>query len=568
MLRLAGLDIQVLSGPVSMHYLKPSRPGMPLVLLLGDLHEGMSTMTRQCDEEEGCYPIYSDSLLLALNELGGRYPVDFYVEYGKGDTVQFSKEVLFGYLKKKLYYCGETAYRSSFLYEEHCSTPNIRHHRADVRSFAGTVEDTARKIYDITPPYVGSTFTGDLTVKGLFSATLAPFQRAFDALNRAAAQGLPYSEVRDEVAREVYSLTLLPGSICAKQIRKTGLELRWEKMFYIVEESSVETVDEYMKAYRESPEDVEMVVSAFFNRRGWLVVTSEKYVYLINLISTILIFLNAAFVDLYMVARMLKYKDSRLSLGMFGAAHSKNIARFLEEEVGYSLEYSRENLSQRQLYITKDLDIDRDIALIEADGSSFLSRLSQERMSRERELKSIEEQLTPFAKELYDKIDLKARKLYSLRTSQLEVYAQEDAMKAHQMIQAYVSQLQQTWGLPYAQTLYLYECAIELIDFLVMEVCQNLYNPQQMQNMVVACIIASAKALSDNPIYDAIPFSFDRYLVQEMVTDIEVRTGYQLCRYTDARQLVDESAGEAIDPEETERVKRELIQRMKEKMEI
>ena len=148
-----------LSGPVSLSYLTPTHPDLPLVMLLGDVHESDENRCEPCSAPS-CYPVESLDFLEMLDELAETYPIDFYTEsdpsflesnQGHAPT----RNVLFQYLlRNTVKYCHDVPTRVSPRYLKQCPTSYLRWHFIDVRQFPHMIEgytyQPLRYLLDVT----------------------------------------------------------------------------------------------------------------------------------------------------------------------------------------------------------------------------------------------------------------------------------------------------------------------------------------------------------------------------------------------------------------------------------
>ena len=147
-LQLKTRTIHRISGPVSVHYLKPSGP-YPLILLFGDVHrseEGMCdkcTCTSNSQGSQGsqcCSLLHDAAFLQGLDEIASEYPVDFFTETDK--THPLISEPDDGPLDifiNRTHSCYDVLKRSAPNYSQ-CPTSSIRWHYNDIRMMTNKVE--------------------------------------------------------------------------------------------------------------------------------------------------------------------------------------------------------------------------------------------------------------------------------------------------------------------------------------------------------------------------------------------------------------------------------------------
>lgn len=149
-LHLIDKVIHRISGPASMHYLKPRDPthtDLPLVLLWGDRHQSDSDMCNncECESEQGrcCYKIYDKPFLKELDKIAEHVPVDFYTELHRERIRPYhgKQNVLFYHFLSELTQpCHDVSLRSKKNYTKECPTEFIRWHYGDLRRMTHILE--------------------------------------------------------------------------------------------------------------------------------------------------------------------------------------------------------------------------------------------------------------------------------------------------------------------------------------------------------------------------------------------------------------------------------------------
>lgn len=518
-IKLGEIDVNVLSGPVSMYYLFPTVDGLPIVLLFGDYHFSVKNMAQECDEEDGCYTVYSDSFLLALDQLANEYPVDFYLEFIKDHPTALVDNVMAGRLKHKVYGCLDVKKRSSALYEEACPTRNIRFHYTDVRFNPNYIESEIVAIYQPyfeSLPLIGSV----LKTPNASPTILESFHSICVLVGRTG-------RANKQVGDILYDIVEDKKSICGKQIRNVPLQIAWKRIFQFEDAD----IADYKKLYQGQPALVEEVLSAMFESKDLVVRTIHQYI--VSLVGKILLIAHSWFLDLYTVARMLKpprdNTSSYLTLGMFGDRHTQNIVRFLKEEVAYTSFYEHptertnpfgrmEDNVSRKITPLRVIDVNSHLkALFDLRSDKpdrYLEKLAAERQSRD------------YGRYQLKGIDERATRLYGLRQlERLRDYSGEG-------VGDLVTKISPLFGLDQKEEEYLAECSGEMFRFIVETVCRGLYNIDLLPVIQYAAVVASLKQIfSEREVYQKLASLIEsfRYKVVDMVTDMEIRTDYKLC---------------------------------------
>ena len=147
-IQLKTRTIHRISGPVSVHYLKPSGP-YPLILLFGDVHRSEEGMCEKCtctSNSQGnqgsqcCILLHDTVFLQGLDEIASEYPVDFFTETDKTQPLTSAPED--GPLDifiNRTHSCYDVLKRSAPNYSQ-CPTSSIRWHYNDLRMMTNKVE--------------------------------------------------------------------------------------------------------------------------------------------------------------------------------------------------------------------------------------------------------------------------------------------------------------------------------------------------------------------------------------------------------------------------------------------
>lgn len=127
-------DLNRISGPVSMYYLKPkdSSSTLPLFLLFGDKHGSDENMCSDCtcEDSKRCCHLISDKEFLKKIEKLARpdRPIDFYIEYFAETTGVF-ESILDDFREPEF----QTCYKRTLKNQSNCPVPGIRWHYSDIR---------------------------------------------------------------------------------------------------------------------------------------------------------------------------------------------------------------------------------------------------------------------------------------------------------------------------------------------------------------------------------------------------------------------------------------------------
>ena len=146
-LKIRDTNINRISGPVSMYYLKPdpkifelykNQINFPLILAFGDIHQGYDNVCENCELD--CVNIYDKKFLQDIDKLALTYPIDFFTESSEyfieselsGQGILFDK-----FLAETVLPCHKANMRKRDVgsYLKNCPTKNIRWHYTDSRHF-------------------------------------------------------------------------------------------------------------------------------------------------------------------------------------------------------------------------------------------------------------------------------------------------------------------------------------------------------------------------------------------------------------------------------------------------
>jgi hypothetical protein len=362
MLRLAGLDIKQLSGPVSFRYLAPKREAflenaekgifLPILILLGDFHKSEEN---RCEgyEEDGVYEIESDTFLDSLNELAKDIPIDYYLEVFEESSMDaLVKDVgIINRVLDETILCFIPSLR-----KRACPYKNVKWHRSDPRQSLKTIESSSygRHLYrtifqpwelheTLSPMYVQDRVEGNVfmdfltTIQGSIDDTIEVF-------NRKIAKAFADQVIGNK------------KSIVYKQIRKSKVEINLELYFYryLTRAWAHRRMDDTNKTIREfilsqvrlDDMQLEEIFESFINIMTKGETVSERmkrnesqYADVVKTIIYIYQLIEPSYVDLYHTFRMIKTpKDSTnsyLSFGHFGEYHCRCIADLLTTELDY-----------------------------------------------------------------------------------------------------------------------------------------------------------------------------------------------------------------------------------------
>ena len=146
--------IKKLSGPVSLHILKPDLSyynhmkseyniHTPIFILFGDIHDSKKNHCRSCrcdpKNKTCCYRVYDNDFLQLIDEVADQhYPIDFFMEgfvhleqKMKLDNDEIDQPIPM--LRERLHTCYKRELRGTKKYSRECPTSKIRWHSAYTR---------------------------------------------------------------------------------------------------------------------------------------------------------------------------------------------------------------------------------------------------------------------------------------------------------------------------------------------------------------------------------------------------------------------------------------------------
>ena len=406
MLRLGGLEITRLSGPVSFTYLVPKEDAfldnaakgtfLPIVVLLGDHHKDYENSCDDCEEEKGCYKVEGDRFLGAINRVGRDIPIDFYIE-SHSEEANYESTSPLAQIITDTKGCRNVVERKSSSYN--CKFKNVRWHKSDPRvtidklesveihssymaNMESEFENNARQISSLMGSYGGIYTKSDNLLVTFISALRDSIidNDTFDGLSLKVAKMFTKSIIGNS------------KSMIYKQLTKSKIDVNIELYFY-------RSISKFFSNLSVIDENVIDIFSGAFSKRSPLLLNAEKileriimmtmspysgrleqidsmnrdrYITMIKFINQIYSHVNIGLVDLYFTLRMLKTPkgnvNSYVSIGFFGARHCKDIADFLSTVTdyykvvasSYTLEESDEN-PNRCITFDKDVDVDADL---------------------------------------------------------------------------------------------------------------------------------------------------------------------------------------------------------------
>jgi hypothetical protein len=405
MLRLGGIDIHQLTGPVSFCYLAPKEEAfhryasngifLPLVILLGDQHDGDYGRCEECEEEKGCYPVEGDGFLGALNRIAKTVPIDFFSEtFTECDSIQQDRCVL-NQVQSSTIDCWNVANRHRP--GTRCRFRNVRWHKGDPRHAADAVENNV-VVYQYLDYLVKSFTPGHYEILGNEIKPIGGDHHPFVIFLKTLKDSVhdTIEVFARKISRKISEQIIgNKKSLIDKQLRKSRLDINVELYIYrrII---SLLPKDRLIKDHLLGAEEFTDELLSLASIGGEIDEDLEQYssrlVRFFKQLQVFYIHSNAAMLDLYSVLRMLKKPsgstNSYLAVGHFGNFHCTSIRDFLTVEMdAYEVIYDHPCCQSPLRCITfrKLVDVDHDLEIYSdkrQDSEEFLKVLRSEYQSR------------------------------------------------------------------------------------------------------------------------------------------------------------------------------------------
>ena len=418
-----GDDIKInkISGPVSMHILKPRNnpdpklkqefPNLPLIILFGDIHLGTENMCGEEEEvkrENDTFKIYDVNFLKLFNDsVGDREKIDFYVEGGDHhSTVRKENKNLYPSLKLKNLFSecyinprstvntpdgkNLAGYEHS---KEHCKLiPKIRWQSGDIRffndpeskykKFGATLE---RLINILMVNFKDKNLTEEDLKKVLYSFNKNPVSLVIDNTAEEKLDNLEYliTQLRSitgiepkQVSKELEDILLLREGLIDKQMSKILTDTRGKLKQYILEyfnytyTNTLQNKLAYMKLIIEFQTNFIKLVSgcltntpidtdslAYFNTHKKAMI-QKYYIFIVQKYGII--------VEIFTLCRIFKYLQQPerpiINIIYYGDLHIQNIYYFLTRISGlYDGVLSINRTHTYSTVITKSGDVENKI---------------------------------------------------------------------------------------------------------------------------------------------------------------------------------------------------------------
>jgi hypothetical protein len=185
---------------------------------------------------------------------------------------------------------------------------------------------------------------------------------------------------------------------------------------------------------------------------------------------------TSVFLDLYFLGRMFKTPaeniNSYLAIGLFGQAHTQNIAQYLTSSLGwYDKVVEGVPFSLRCLTFSGDIDLSQDL----------------EEYARMRQRKqAIQPYVDRLAIEQFQRESL--RQLYELDSSSIQVDGTDDDINLVQILRQ-----ARRWFERITDDTRVIDRAIELLEHVIVTVCGGFYSPRLLTTLAVACLSVAMK---------------------------------------------------------------------------
>jgi hypothetical protein len=388
-----------------------------------------------------CYPIYSKEFLKAFDPLAEMYPIDFYTEISRESeetAVVNPTNVLFHrFLRETTLACHEKGLRSKKEYEEKCPTRFIRWHYSDPRSMKNTIESSAfarprQVMMVINHSKLGKDYVQEVnthvqqiaqTANELEEAALeSVYSSLYQSLHTLVGfitsnlekhiGGQGAELFRKGIVPSLYGpmktparyralftayLTYGEGSVVYKQWRKAagrhgvtsadtmaslfqmlyGKSLKGENDYA---DQFSPTLCHFIETVFDPDANVRMIPATDSFYTDLTIGEVYQFLYAMEQLPTQLLYLNAFFVELYMLFRMLKppatSSSPYLAMGFFGDGHTQNLVTLLsrsgvfgdyevvfrhDHQKGQKGQKGQQGVQERCISITIPIDIGRDI---------------------------------------------------------------------------------------------------------------------------------------------------------------------------------------------------------------
>jgi len=401
-LLINGTLVSSISGPVSMHILKPTKEfheshKAPIFILFGDQHNSDENLCTECecsvDNKSCCYEIYSDKFLLLLDEVAKRNTVYFSTESGVAKNhqehlseatkliksiPQERKNILFKYPLRKLSVEQSACYSQSPETRNYCPTKHMIWHNADARQFENKYDIDAYMLdfyYLFNYANNLDNFNVQQTLDKLISKP-----EYLEILSKFLEPN--FYQIKNQTGLSPYKKQI--NKMEEKDMNEWNIYVdtyyeKFSKYQYALSEKEKKYLLEIVEAIKEYKDDKEIskILNLIDKKRKDL---NRKF---FAISETILRF-NLVSLDLYFLTRSFKTtsdgKNPLISIGYFGALHSKNIRDFLfnnmrNYEIVYNVDVDEEqqdtHLANRCLPINKFVNLD---GMIEELTSEIVSK--------------------------------------------------------------------------------------------------------------------------------------------------------------------------------------------------
>jgi hypothetical protein len=423
--------VSKISGPVSMHYLKPNEDfyrsfrgqvNFPLVLLFGDVHRSEEQLCEPCNKENRrnmCYEIYNPEFLRQFDNLASQdSPIDFFTESAPkwitNNSFLSTQGILFNkFYKQVVKNCHKTELRKRNYnrYKEICPTENIRWHWVDVRFNTKNVE---YYLFNGLDEYIQKNVYQDYPLENFYKFKYSTVGASISHLNRVEREHIEsvtnnVIKIHTLIIDEFIKYLINPKQ--REEIKSNFTKLIGNKILQYItayqkyslinkQFSKVHNLFEIIKNYiLNSLADLQnkFVLIRLYNvellnqfkqiilRRTKLIpiaVSDELRRFIQEYCTFFINNIDDKLLDIYCILRMFKNpqndKNSTLSICYFGDAHINNIRDILMKLFGYNIYYfhpeNERNL--RCLDIKEFINLPRDIQAHNLLRAEFRGRIA------------------------------------------------------------------------------------------------------------------------------------------------------------------------------------------------
>jgi len=360
-LQINDTNVEFLSGPISCTLLFPikyteyQKKGLelPIVLLFGDQHGSYESMCNfpsdnpirydgNCDATQGCYKIYSQEFLQALDKMAeNTYPIDIYAETHRKGIDSQSYGPMYDFIQgNRTCFLGDIQHTNI----GPCGTKNIRWHYSDVRVMHGGL---ISHLIDFLVTIMYMRETGSLSSEQYRTEIDQKMGREyFTTIISILRTFLPESGSDGKIKEVIYEIfqNLDPTDKIMKQIDSQIPEFRsvgfWADLLI---ESFYQSPEKRKSAKIPNLEDMNFVLDCLEEDSIEVLLSTPNVINVLLQFERLILYTTSGFMDIYAILRMFKkpspkpYHIARptdklnptLSVCYFGYQHCVNLSYIL-----------------------------------------------------------------------------------------------------------------------------------------------------------------------------------------------------------------------------------------------